>query len=422
MCYQVHELYSSCRCLYYQHAIDRCPRFGAPGHGVTQRTILVGYACVDHSSHSKDLSSSHSGGYSADDEVDKSSHVAIRSGRSSKPRRASQNLATPTSLKPRSNKSKNDQIPQLNPNIPGPRQKFAKKIPLPDVKQEPTRGQEGKAILEGGKSQVIAPTGRLPEEQIAAPDLHSPDCNSIDCKDNDSTFDVSDSDESYSNESTVSDTGTIISVASSTTTVNSDATEAIFRRLLLFQDLRYLWPQLALRYASKSMIVLTIERLLRRYAEDLSKLAASTETLKDSDSLICLTASRFVRRSRLNIAQRICEAHYNEKDDYTETDDDIRERMENTTAETTGDSHDMNFIYETSERFLFETEPILALQSSVKALVGSQDPLVDGLGSRLYRTAEIYFSNVVSFIYEPPLKLGTQRVRWKCVSLLRGLL
>ncbi|PNY21679.1 Uncharacterized protein TCAP_07230 [Tolypocladium capitatum] len=24
MCYQLVELYSACRCLYYQHAIDRC--------------------------------------------------------------------------------------------------------------------------------------------------------------------------------------------------------------------------------------------------------------------------------------------------------------------------------------------------------------------------------------------------------------
>ena len=49
MCYQLIELYSACRCLYYQHAIDRCAAFGQPGHGVQRRTILVGYACSDHS-------------------------------------------------------------------------------------------------------------------------------------------------------------------------------------------------------------------------------------------------------------------------------------------------------------------------------------------------------------------------------------
>ena len=48
MCYQVVELYSACRCLYYQHAIDRCGNYGRRGHDITQRTILVGYACSDH--------------------------------------------------------------------------------------------------------------------------------------------------------------------------------------------------------------------------------------------------------------------------------------------------------------------------------------------------------------------------------------
>lgn len=49
MCYQVVELYSACRCLYYQHAVDRCAAYGRPGHHITKRTILVGYACSDHS-------------------------------------------------------------------------------------------------------------------------------------------------------------------------------------------------------------------------------------------------------------------------------------------------------------------------------------------------------------------------------------
>ncbi|KAK7931980.1 hypothetical protein PG985_002692 [Apiospora marii] len=49
MCYQIVELYSACRCLYYQHAVDRCAAFDRPGHFVTKKTILVGYACANHS-------------------------------------------------------------------------------------------------------------------------------------------------------------------------------------------------------------------------------------------------------------------------------------------------------------------------------------------------------------------------------------
>jgi len=49
MCYQMMEIYASCRCLYYQYAVDRCAAYGRPGHGIQRRTILVGDACPEHS-------------------------------------------------------------------------------------------------------------------------------------------------------------------------------------------------------------------------------------------------------------------------------------------------------------------------------------------------------------------------------------
>ena len=79
MCYQLVELYSACRCLYYQHAVDRCSSYGRPGHGIQSRTILVGYACSEHSSH-------HSAGYdySYDQYSDSGHHSSHHSSRSSK--------------------------------------------------------------------------------------------------------------------------------------------------------------------------------------------------------------------------------------------------------------------------------------------------------------------------------------------------
>lgn len=61
--YQVIELYSVCRCVYYRHAADlnlpgcvNREAFDKPGYishnRVAQRTILVGNACIDHPSHS----------------------------------------------------------------------------------------------------------------------------------------------------------------------------------------------------------------------------------------------------------------------------------------------------------------------------------------------------------------------------------
>ncbi|KAM5352511.1 hypothetical protein ACJ41O_005233 [Fusarium nematophilum] len=60
MCYQLVELYSACRCLYYQHAIDRCASYGRPGHYIEQRTILVGYACSAHSAYAAQGASQYS--------------------------------------------------------------------------------------------------------------------------------------------------------------------------------------------------------------------------------------------------------------------------------------------------------------------------------------------------------------------------
>jgi hypothetical protein len=48
MCYQLAEHYAACRCLYYQHAVDRCIGYGRPGHSILKRTILVGYCCFEH--------------------------------------------------------------------------------------------------------------------------------------------------------------------------------------------------------------------------------------------------------------------------------------------------------------------------------------------------------------------------------------
>ncbi|KAJ4987573.1 hypothetical protein SVAN01_06886 [Stagonosporopsis vannaccii] len=51
MCFQVVERYSVCRCLYHRHAIDPCAAHGQRGHMVQEKTVLVGYACAQHSGH-----------------------------------------------------------------------------------------------------------------------------------------------------------------------------------------------------------------------------------------------------------------------------------------------------------------------------------------------------------------------------------
>ncbi|VUC28994.1 unnamed protein product [Clonostachys rosea] len=55
MCYQVIELYSACKCLYYKHAVDWCMAYGRPGHYTEQRTVYVNYACAHHSQSQSDV-------------------------------------------------------------------------------------------------------------------------------------------------------------------------------------------------------------------------------------------------------------------------------------------------------------------------------------------------------------------------------
>ncbi|EHA48653.1 hypothetical protein MGG_17376 [Pyricularia oryzae 70-15] len=73
MCYQLTELYSSCRCLYYQHAVDRCSSYGRRGHSIQQRTIYVGYACAVHSQ------GHYSTSYSGDDRYSDSGYYSNQS-------------------------------------------------------------------------------------------------------------------------------------------------------------------------------------------------------------------------------------------------------------------------------------------------------------------------------------------------------
>ncbi|OLN86485.1 hypothetical protein CCHL11_08447 [Colletotrichum chlorophyti] len=81
MCYQIVELYSACRCLYYQHAIDRCAAFGRPGHSIQKRTILVGYACHAHSSSHGQYASQYTYSDSGYHSSHHSSHSSSKSSR-----------------------------------------------------------------------------------------------------------------------------------------------------------------------------------------------------------------------------------------------------------------------------------------------------------------------------------------------------
>ncbi|KAI7776303.1 hypothetical protein LA080_005490 [Diaporthe eres] len=407
------ELYSACRCIYYQHAVDRCPKYGEPGHGITSRTILVGYACINHA------------GDGAQNRLKKPSGVRGSASKdkatpSKAPARALETKPTAIQHEAKQTKQNEKDSKQTSGSLSS--SSTAIQTSKFSATENTARVSQAKATPNTSTNQSIASgnpscakqrtnSTDFNDKEVGTPSRPSPKSATRQAEDlDDYVFGddyESDSERSSSNKSVVSETQSIVSVASSNTTVDNDATEAIFRRLLLFRDLQYLWPQLMHRCGSRRMSVTTIERMLRRFSEDLARFTA---TMHEPDSGICLAASQFVRKARFNIAHRIWEAHREGPDEHEETGNDNLDRNNQDQVE----DDDKDFAYDVAERFIFDATPILAFEANVKTFVGFPHAGDDGIASRIYRSAEVWLSNLGSVIHEPPVRPGMQRVRWTC--------
>ncbi|KAF8460928.1 hypothetical protein BDZ91DRAFT_410212 [Kalaharituber pfeilii] len=49
MCLRIVERYAVCKCVYFVHGVDQCNSYGMRGHIVTDKIVLVGHSCRDHS-------------------------------------------------------------------------------------------------------------------------------------------------------------------------------------------------------------------------------------------------------------------------------------------------------------------------------------------------------------------------------------
>jgi len=337
MCYQLVEKYSACRCLYYEHPIERCPQYGRSGHPIARRVILVGYCCVEHGSQSR---------------------VSISTASSA--------------LAPRSS-----------------RQPF---------RQQPTRQ------LSRATSVVVSETKESP---------HSPYPPITD-----------DDPDSSESDSELSETESVLSTTTLATTADVDALEAIFNQLLNYDELRFLWPQVVRRSGSHQRSLRNIERLLRRYSEDLEKLAArpdSGEELTTAPKQVQVNAARFVRRSRLNLSQRILEAHklvcQTNTSHYAETsaDGDGSHDIHAMGKPDVSDDIPTPFVYWVAESFLFETDPMRYLQANVKAFVKlpQPKPMTETFGD----SARIWLENTAATLARPLVPEGKKRVTWTCVRI-----
>lgn len=353
MCFQLIELYNLCGYLYYQHAVNRCAAYGRRNHEISRRIIRVGYTCSYHEG--SDAARGAPAGF-----------ASFEDSRRPEPRRRDGNRLT----------------------APGG----------------------------GSKGDLSAPTlmkpATLPVTSVAETYEEFKRPNATDAPEGGDFKRVpSDSDDSDSYDD--SDGESVVSVASTATTIDGDTIGLLFSKLLYFGDLRFLWPQLIVRSATWKRAQRTIERLLRRYAGDLRVLAMnepSNETVTSEERTVRIRAARFVRKSRANIAQRLCEAHYDFSEQRSaEKDNERLGEQDGGYAPPAEDSDsspedDSLFIPEAAEAFLFRTEPILSLQASVKALVRVRAPQTSAFGTGIWKSSKLWFENTMARVWRTELK------------------
>ncbi|KAK4202780.1 hypothetical protein QBC40DRAFT_195301 [Triangularia verruculosa] len=353
MCYQLVERYSRCRCLYYQHAVDRCAAHGRVGHPVQRRNIFVGDVCADHDGHE-------TSGAEGTGEHGSSA-----------------------------------------PSLRGRYVVYSKQIEQSD---DPT--PEKSSIANSTSGFAVAPHHDL---ATTYPGNESGEFSWIETP---VQYDWDDSDA----ESATSDSASIISAPSTVSSVDPDTVEVVFHRLLNFQDLKFLWSHTVQLSGSRSKSNHNIARFLQLYAIDLLTLASKTDSSLEKS--VKLDAARYIRKSRRDLAQRITEAHFralpvffvvadNEITNYEEVGNTDHGFDDSGTEDGT-----FQLVTAVAEAFLFETDPILHLQSNVRVFVNRQCPKV--VDQSIWQVIHTKASNFVSKLRQEPLAHGKKRITWSC--------
>lgn len=210
-------------------------------------------------------------------------------------------------------------------------------------------------------------------------------------------------------------------ISSVTTLVDPGAVEAFAHSIMDFRSLGCLWAQLVGRCDNKESGVHIIDGLLKRYAKDLALVSRGKQASKVSDSQVCVTAARFVRKSRLQVAHKIWEAQIEVLNSSTEPD--AKDHLSNTETpdlevdENDDEPTDEDLMFEEIEKFLFDQAPIFSLQANIKLLINISNPMGNNIVHRLSSSWNTFIGNTFSSLYEPPLTPGYTRLRYNCVSL-----
>lgn len=201
------------------------------------------------------------------------------------------------------------------------------------------------------------------------------------------------------------DSGSVTSI-STTSTVDPDVIEATFYRLLFYGNLEFFWPQVVARCGSRKESCHVIERFLRRFADDLGNIAVSSVEGNVFSKAINnqRSASTFIRRSRFELAQRICEAYHYRTLKLSKTapfsSDRANEFVKSGSlldaVENEEEVEEITLIDDAVKIFLFETEPICRLEENVQAFLRKDPP--QPLGHTFLEAIEICWDEIVSLL------------------------
>lgn len=214
---------------------------------------------------------------------------------------------------------------------------------------------------------------------------------------------------------------TVSTFPSVTPSVGTDAVEGFVHRILEFQSFEYLWPQLFERYGSKQRFVHIVEVLLKRYAKDLALVRDTMSASSKSNSRLCVTAARFIRKTRIQIAIKIWEAlapGMNNLGAKGYTDDQLITEAPKWELDEEDDRlRDDHLVFETIQEALFDRGPIICLLANIKLLISLWNPMETSTIYRLSSSMVTFIRNTISSLREPSIPPGYARLRYKCVSI-----
>jgi hypothetical protein len=420
MCFQLVESYSDCGCIFYRHRVDRCSAYGKPRHIVEQKEITVASVCSIHNPTRRRY------GIPVIDEIyyaPRLSSIALQAAPSEQ-----------ASVEAGGSGFDNSKV-QASETLPLKQSdEFQRDQPVQEAGHDGGR----RVSREYNSHQAQKP----PPENVRVKDL-SISANGL--------GPVAEADkstcESISGTEPAPDVaaqGAIAALKEITRIMRQPSlppvpphwerpfvlpTLAVFRRLIFFQDLCFLWPQVVRLCGSRQRAVDKVVKFLQDYADAVELVtlhlapiiydcddANFTETLRKR---VPYTTSNSIRTAAHYLATRIVKSYriylsVNETESAPEQAITGKERVK---GRIFGDElRNLRRALPIVEHCLYDTESVILLQNRVRAFVALPRPKTRRAWDRVTMPAK----NMMASLTRPRPRAGTKRVTWTCVGYIVG--